>query len=90
MKRKSSRKPKAAPAKRPVRLSRKKTTMAKPPKADNIAALVEANAQALGLNIEPEWRGGVIFNLGLIMRIAALVDEFPLLDDAETAPIYRA
>ena len=90
MKRKSSRKPKAARAKRPVRLSRKKSTVAKPPKADNIAALVAANAQALGLNIEPEWREGVIFNLGLIMRIAALVDEFALPDDAETAPIYRA
>ena len=95
MKRKSSRKPKPAPAKRGVRLSRKKATVAKPlvakpPKADNIAALVAANAQALGLDIKPAWRQGVIFNLGLIMRFAALVDEFPLPDDAETAPIYRA
>ena len=40
--------------------------------------------------IEPEWRESIIFNLGLIMRIAALVDEFALPDDAETAPIYRA
>jgi hypothetical protein len=90
MKRKSSRKPKPAPAKRGVRLSRKKTAVVKPPKADNIAALVAANAQALGLDIKPAWRQGVIFNLGLIMRFAALVDEFPLPDDAETAPIYRA
>jgi hypothetical protein len=52
--------------------------------------MVAANAQALGLNIEPEWHRGVIFNLGLIMRIAALVDEFALPDDAEAAPIYRA
>ena len=92
MKRKSSRKPKPARVKRGVRLSRKKAKplVARPPKADNIAALVAANAQALGLDIKPAWRQGVIFNLGLIMRIAALVDEFPLPDDAETAPIYRA
>jgi hypothetical protein len=90
MKRRSSRKLKAAPAKQPVRLSRKNSIGAKPPKADSVAAMVDANAKALGLNIKPAWRRGVIFNLGLIMRIAAVVDAFPLSDDAETAPIYRA
>jgi hypothetical protein len=90
MKRKTSRKPKPAQAKRRVKVSRKKPVTAKPAPTDNIAALVSANAPALGLNIQPAWRPGVIFNLGLIMRIAALVDEFPLPDDAETAPVFRA
>jgi hypothetical protein len=42
------------------------------------------------LNIKPAWRPGVVFNLGLIMRHAALIDEFALSDEAEMAPIYRA
>jgi hypothetical protein len=64
--------------------------VAKPPSSDHTGALVDANARALGLNIKPAWRQGIIFNLGLIMRHAALVDEFELPDDAEAAPIYRA
>jgi hypothetical protein len=90
MKRKASRKSKPARTKRPVKLSRKKTTVAKPPKADNVAALVAANAEVLGLDIKPAWRAGVTFNLGLIMRHAAVVDEFALPDEAEPAPVYRA
>ena len=90
MKRKSSRNLKPARAKRGVRLSRKKSTAAKPPKANNVFVLVEANAQALNLNIKPAWRPGVGFNLGLIMRHAALIDEFALSDEAEIAPVYRA
>jgi hypothetical protein len=59
-------------------------------KADPVEALVVANAAALGISLEAGWRKGVIFNFGLIMRQAALVDEFPLSDDAEPAPVYRA
>ena len=33
---------------------------------------------------------GVKFNLELILRIAALVDEFPLPDEAEPAPVFHA
>jgi hypothetical protein len=90
MKRKSSRKLKPAQAKRGVSLSRKKSAAARPPRANNIATLVEANARALNLNIKPGWRRGVVFNLGLIMRHAALIDEFMLSDEAEMAPVYRA
>jgi hypothetical protein len=90
MKRKSSRKLKPARAKHGVGLSRKKSTVAKPARANNIATLVEANARALNLNIKPGWRPGVVFNLGLIMRHAALIDEFTLSDEAEMAPVYRA
>jgi hypothetical protein len=90
MKRKKSRKLRPARARQRVGLSRKKSTAAGAPKAVGIAALVAANAQALGLNVKPAWRQSVAFNLGLIMRHAALVDEFGLPDDAETAPIFRA
>jgi hypothetical protein len=67
-----------------------KASAPKTKSGDAIDALVAANAEALGLTVEPAWRGGVAFNLGLIMRLGALVDEFALPDDAEPAPIFRA
>ena len=60
------------------------------PKQDFIESLVVANAQALGLTLDPSWKAGVKFNLQLILRHAALVDEFPLPDDIEPAPIFHA
>jgi hypothetical protein len=52
--------------------------------------LVEAGAEVLGLPLDPAWHAGVKFNLQLILRHAALVDEFSLPDDAEPAPVYHA
>ena len=49
-----------------------------------------ASAQALGLTLDPAWQAGVKFNLQLILRHAALVDEFALPDDAEPAPVFHA
>ena len=98
MKRKAARKAKAATAKK--RGGKSKVVVAKKPHkrqapvaaktGDPIDDLVAASAQALGLTIEPTWRGGVKFNLRLILRIGALVDEFPLPDDAEPAPVFDA
>jgi hypothetical protein len=53
-------------------------------------ALVAASAQALGLTLDPAWQAGIKFNLQLILSHAAAVDEFPLPDDAEPAPIFHA
>jgi len=52
--------------------------------------LVEAQARALGLALDPSWKPAVRANLDAILRMAALVDAFPLPDDAEPAPVYRA
>jgi hypothetical protein len=57
---------------------------------DPLDALVEASAKALGLPLDPAWHAGVKFNLQLILRHAALVEEFSLPDDAEPAPVYHA
>jgi Protein of unknown function (DUF4089) len=82
------RKPKPMPAKGRVK------TRGKKPAAETAAAwdasLVTASAQALGLTIDPAWQANVTFNLQLILRYAALVDEFPLPDDAEPAPVFHA
>jgi hypothetical protein len=70
-------------------MKRKKARKAKP-KRDAIEALVLANAQALGLTLDSAWHDSIAFNLRLILRHAALVDEFALPDDAEPAPVFRA
>jgi hypothetical protein len=81
MKRKTIRKAKSAPAKRPRRA---------PAKTRPVDAFVAASAQALGLALDPAWHKSVAFNLRLILRHAVLVDEFKLPDDAEPAPIFHA
>ena len=97
MKRKKARKTKAVQAKRggKSKIARtKKPAKRREPAAakaaDAIDGLVAASAQTLGLNIEPAWYGGVKFNLQLIMRMGALVDEFPLPDETEPAPVFHA
>jgi hypothetical protein len=60
------------------------------PQPDGIDAIIRAGTQALRLPLEPAWYGGVKFNLQLIMRLAALVDEFPLPDAAEPGPVFHA
>lgn len=69
-------------------IPRKKTRPA--PRRDVTGALIAAGAQALGLTLDPAWHASVAFNLKLILRHAALVEEFPLPDDTEPAPIYHA
>ncbi len=58
--------------------------------SDFIDALMAATAQALGLTVDPAWREGVRFHLRLVLDHAARVDEFPLPDDAEPAPVFHA
>jgi hypothetical protein len=86
MKRKTGRKAKSARAKRP----RPARAATKAKRKDPIGALVTANAQALGLTLDPAWHKSIAFNLRLILRHVALVDEFALPDDAEPAPVFHA
>jgi hypothetical protein len=53
-------------------------------------AMIAASAQALGLTLDPSWQDNIRVNLQLVLRHAALVDEFPLPDDAEPAPVFHA
>ena len=90
MKSTKRRKPKPVSLKRPAKSSRTRRAPAQAKAADNVDALVTTSAQALGLTIDPAWRQGVAFNLRLILRLAALVDEFALPDDTEPAPVFHA
>ena len=73
----------ARKAKSPARRARVKT-------GDSIDALVAASAQALRLPIDPGWHPAVRTNVQLLLKHAALVEEFSLPDDTEPAPVFRA
>ena len=83
-------------ASRPVSAASRKApkparrAVSKPAKLDALDALITASARELRLPLDPAWRPGVKFNLNLILRIAATVDEFPLPDDAEPGPVFHA
>jgi Protein of unknown function (DUF4089) len=61
-----------------------------PALSDFLDVLIAANAQALGLTIDPAWHDSIKLNLGLILRLAALFDSFPLPDDTEPGPVFHA
>jgi hypothetical protein len=62
--------------------------MAKPD--ETLDPFIEAAARALSLPIEPEWTPAIRANLEMTLKHAALVDEFPLPDTAEPAPVFKA
>ena len=53
-------------------------------------AYIAAAARVLDLPIDPAWQPAVRANLALTLRLAALVAEFPLPDEAEAAPVFEA
>ena len=59
-------------------------------KGDDLDALVDAAVATMGLPIEPAWKPAIKANLQVSLRLAALVEEFELPDDAEPAPVFEA
>ena len=53
-------------------------------------AYIDAAAQALGIPVQPEWKPAVRANLEITFKLAALVGEQELPDDAEPAPVFKA
>lgn len=53
-------------------------------------AAMEAVAGLLGLTIDPAWREPVLANLRVLRAASALVEGFPLPDEAEAAPVFEA
>ena len=56
--------------------------------ADPLDNYIDAVGRALGLPIEDAWRPAVRANLEVSLRLARLVDEFPLPDEIEPASVY--
>jgi hypothetical protein len=58
--------------------------------ADDLDTMITASARALDLPVDPAWHPAIRFNLDVTLRFAALVADFPLPDDAEPAPVFKA
>jgi hypothetical protein len=57
---------------------------------DPLLLYIASVAQALSLEIAPEWLPAVRANLDVTLTFAQMVAEFPLPDEYEPAGVYRA
>ena len=57
---------------------------------DPLDDYIDAVAKALSLPVEDGWRPAVRANLDVSLRMARLVDEFALPDEAEPASVFTA
>jgi len=58
--------------------------------ADPLDDFIAAAAAALQLPLEPGWHAAGTSNLEVTLKHAKLVAEFPLPDEAEPAPVFKA
>ena len=58
--------------------------------SDSLDDYIDAIGKALALPIEDVWKPSVKANLELSLRLARLVDEFPLPDETEPASVFAA
>ena len=58
--------------------------------ADPLDEYIDAVGKALALAVDDAWKPAVRANLEVSLRLAKLVDEFPLPDDHEPASIFKA
>jgi hypothetical protein len=58
--------------------------------ADPLDDFIDAAARALALPVEDAWKPAVKANVEVSLRLARLVDEFALPDEAEPASVYTA
>jgi hypothetical protein len=60
------------------------------PSSDSIDDFLEAAAKALGVPLDAAWKPAIRANLEVTLKLAYLVEEFPLPDDSEPAPVFKA
>jgi hypothetical protein len=58
--------------------------------ADLLDDYIDAVGTALALPIEAAWKPAVRANLAVTLKLARLVDEFPLPDETEPASVFAA
>ena len=80
-----ARKKAVPPRKRSVVKAPAKTTT-----PDPLDDFIVAGTHALGLKVEKSWMSAVRANLRVTLDQTAMVAAFPLPDDAEPAPVFRA
>jgi len=57
---------------------------------DGLDALIDAGTALLGIAVAPEWREQIRLHLEISLRHAARVAAFPLPDETDPAPVFRA
>jgi hypothetical protein len=57
---------------------------------DPLDDYIDAVGKAMALPMDESWRPAVKANLQVSLRLARLVDEFPLPDEIESASVYSA
>jgi hypothetical protein len=58
--------------------------------ADPLDNYIDAVSNALALRIDDAWKPAVRANLEVSLKLARLVDEFALPDEAESASVFAA
>jgi hypothetical protein len=58
--------------------------------ADSLDDYIDAVSKALALPIDDSWKPAVRANLEVSLKLARLVDEFALPDEAESASVFAA
>jgi hypothetical protein len=56
---------------------------------DVTEAWIVSSAAMLKLPLDPAWLSAVKTNVEVTVRLARLIDEFPLPDEIEPAPVYE-
>jgi hypothetical protein len=63
--------------------------MADPATPDSLEGWMEAMLPVLGIAADPDHRPGILANLRVTTRLAAMVLDFPLDEREEPAPVFR-
>ncbi|HEX7882932.1 MAG TPA: DUF4089 domain-containing protein [Afipia sp.] len=58
--------------------------------SDPLDSYIDAAAAVLELSIEPAWKPDIRANLDVSLKMARMVQQFPLPDEIEPASIYEA
>ena len=58
--------------------------------SDPLDDYIDAVGKAMALPMDESWRPAVKANLQVSLRLAKLVDEFPLPDETEAASVFSA
>jgi Protein of unknown function (DUF4089) len=57
---------------------------------DPLDDFIDTAARALALPVEPDWKPAIAANLRVTLAFAEAVEAFPLPDDTEPAPVFKA
>jgi len=57
---------------------------------DPLDDYITAAAEVLALPLDPAWRPAVRMHFDITLRLARLVEDFALPDDAEPTPVFHA